>query len=155
VTKTLGFVDWFLPDEANGTALRKMEALVTLAGPYAEERFTGKRRVDLPSIDPEEAYVLDLAFKAGRGENGLRWYRRRRAETWTIVKTHWPRIQAVAQALLSRRTLKHDDVKKLMRDSGWLDPAQRPRRQPRSIVICGERIWRPGCEPKRKAVNNE
>jgi hypothetical protein len=77
------------------------EALITLAGPAAEERFTGRPNVG--SVD-DFRYVRDLVYRVcGEGEEEpfLR-YLNVRARNLIARPVHWARVKALAAALMNK-----------------------------------------------------
>lgn len=118
VIPTRGVTELLLPLDLPEARRRKLNALITLAGPLAEERYRGKRPTG-ERIDREQEYVLHLALEArGRGDGCLDWFAQRLEEGSRLVARYWTVIDAVARELLVHQSLAGSDVRAVVRDAG-------------------------------------
>jgi hypothetical protein len=96
------------------------EAISSLAGPLAEQRFRGERLgPPLPgSASTDEAYVRGLAHHLHddhREAHAWQWSMLGRAVRMIEDGRNWKAIVAVASALLRQKTLDGSEVEKLVR----------------------------------------
>ena len=130
VANRLGLMVRSVSIAADGGGLTKLTGvgsgeraiLITLAGPYAQRRYAPHSRWRWRNhlgFLPQAGHARDFDIVTaliGRMEHGTvkvsRAYRRYvevRAEE--LVEQYWQRIEAVAQALIERRTLTGDEMK--------------------------------------------
>jgi ATP-dependent Zn protease len=87
--------------------------LISLAGPEAERKFSG--RYDHAGASSDHDWVVDLLMKhSGSAEEVNAWSKLMHLRARGFVEHHWEDIEAVAAALLERRTIKGSDVKRIL-----------------------------------------
>ncbi len=89
------------------------QAIVSLAGPMAEQRLTGVFDVAVARADLAEARAY-AAASAILPESEGDYLRLFRAEARALVERNWPAITAVADALIYRQTLTGEDVESII-----------------------------------------
>src|SRR5438094_5165030 len=96
-------------------ALRKVtnKSMILLAGGYAEKTHTGRYNRLGASADIDSYHDLIVRLFPDETEMKLfdRWIRRR---TEMLVKNSWWRVEAIAQALCERTTLKGDEIRDVL-----------------------------------------
>jgi ATP-dependent Zn protease len=88
------------------------------AGIIAEANVSGKVNMAGSSTDFETINMLAYQVAWEGADTDLSAYTGRlRRETEAIIKEHWPAIQAVAAALMKRRSLLGDEIRELVKSS--------------------------------------
>lgn len=86
------------------------KALASLAGPCAEEFYTGVKLARQPKSRTDLKMAREAVARLGSPDFGWLLPRAR-----TVVRQEWPRIQTLAAALLQRGQLDYADVLGLIR----------------------------------------
>ena len=91
----------------------KKEIIILLGGPYAQMRFNPRCRVqDVESTDIDNAMKL-VSYLVGSEHQHKAYWVYMEACVKDLLSMHWKEIEAVAIALIEKRTLSEDDVKKI------------------------------------------
>ena len=89
----------------------KNHLLITLAGPEAEEIFTGREfDWDDPVLSGDREIVVELGSRLYGYGDIRRQIGEDMAETKSVLSRHWKTVQRVAELLLDRRTLTADEA---------------------------------------------
>lgn len=128
---------------------------VCLAGCAAERRALGRVDPGAEEVDCGSAFETALRVSFPPETDALlRWMALR---TERLIECYWPEVEAVARALLDRRSLSSREIDAVIREAatGSRRPAPRPvplrRRHPSRRAPFG----RPASEPRRPKVSRE
>ena len=89
------------------------EMVASIAGPMAEEKFSGRRHTQGAQKDYQMAEDL-VAYVTPSFEEGRDFYKWVRGRTKRMLDTRWPQVTAVAEALLEKQELAGDKVLKVI-----------------------------------------
>jgi hypothetical protein len=99
----------------------RCNALVTLAGPAAQERWMDRELTfqDLLAFETDDDAISEVVWRLAGSAESLRALRfQLHSEAEHLVNQHWAAIEAVALALLDRGHLDGADLERLVRPKG-------------------------------------